>query len=321
MQAATRSKKDDSSSETRTDEVQEAIAEAIGSLKGITHDTATLITIAIYDGGINEPRFLRDIDADDTMAVLQDFEALKTKRFLAKTMASAIREQFRTGSPKRSPAKSTATSEHTATSSAVAISAVKPTARLATNESDTRPGLAKTEEFLDSTFQPYGPYDLELITRLQEVKQDTTMTREQAAQHAEDTDPLVSMALAKFLTNNMGTQTYHKYVRSQLDKSERECPIMIAWQLLAEARKVSELDLAKRYVKLLQPTKPRTPQQLTAAYQTQVDEEEELIMQGFACKCRSRDTHFKKSLLDMCDNHRSVQRNTRIILQRFSGVR
>jgi hypothetical protein len=78
MQAATRSKKDDSSSETRTDEVQEAIAEAIGSPKGITHDTATLITIAIYDGGINEPRFLRDIDAEDTMAVLQDFEELKT---------------------------------------------------------------------------------------------------------------------------------------------------------------------------------------------------------------------------------------------------
>ena len=98
------------------------MAEAIGSLKGIARDTATLIAAAIYEGGINEPRFLRDIDAADTLEVLQDFEALKTKRFLTKTMASAIRNQFRTASPKKSPQKSVAVSEHTATSSAVAIS-------------------------------------------------------------------------------------------------------------------------------------------------------------------------------------------------------
>ena len=161
---------------------------------------------------------------------------------------------------------------------------MKPTAKLAANDSDIRPGLAKTEEFLDATFQPYRSYGLELIPRLQEVKSDPTMTRTQAAAFSEGTDPLVAMALAKHLTNNMGTNTFHKYVRSQLEKGERECPILIAWQLLAEARKVSELDLAKRYVKLLQPTKPRTPTQLTAAYQVQADEEEELIMQGFACK-------------------------------------
>jgi hypothetical protein len=110
------------------------------------------------------------------------------------------------------------------------------------------------------------------------------MTRDTASQYSEDTDPLVSMALAKHLTTNMGANTYQKYVRSQLGKSERDSPILIAWQLLAEARKVSELDLAKRCVKLLQPTTPRTPQQLTVAYQAQIDEEEELIMQGFACK-------------------------------------
>ena len=47
MKPTTRSSKDGSNSETRADEVQEAIAEAIGSLKGIAHDTATLITIAV----------------------------------------------------------------------------------------------------------------------------------------------------------------------------------------------------------------------------------------------------------------------------------
>ena len=41
----------ESSSNARTDEVQEAMAEAIGSLKGIARDTATLIAAAIYEGG------------------------------------------------------------------------------------------------------------------------------------------------------------------------------------------------------------------------------------------------------------------------------
>lgn len=191
----------------------------------------------------------------------------------------------------------------------MAISAVKPTARLATNESDIRPGLAKTEEFLDATTQPYGPYDLSLTSRLQEVKDDPNMPRERAVQYGNDTDPLVAMALSKYLTNNMGTNTYQKYVRSPMDKSERENPILITWQLLpvSEARNVSELDLAKRYVKLLQPTKPRTARQLTTAYQVQVDEEEELMMQGFACKCRGREAHFKKALLDMCEHFGVLQ--------------
>ena len=70
MPPALRSADDASGSETRTDEVQAAMSEAIGSLKGITLDTATLIAAAIYEGGINEPRFLRDIDAAGTMEVL-----------------------------------------------------------------------------------------------------------------------------------------------------------------------------------------------------------------------------------------------------------
>ena len=145
------------------------------------------------------------------------------------------------------------------------------------------------------------------------------MTRDTASQYSEDTDPLVSMALAKHLTTNMGANTYQKYVRSQLGKNERDSPILIAWQLLAEARKVSELDLAKRYVKLLQPTTPRTPQQLTVAYQAQIDEEEELIMQGFACKCRTREVHFKKALLDMCDKFGVLQTRIEIAWHENKG--
>jgi len=75
--ATRRGAEDESSSEARTGEVQNAMAEAARSLKGITRDTATLIASAIYEGGINEPRFLRDIDAADTMEVLQDITGLR----------------------------------------------------------------------------------------------------------------------------------------------------------------------------------------------------------------------------------------------------
>ena len=114
----------------------------------------------------------------------------------------------------------------------------------------------------------------------EEIKTTWGLTKEAAAQLGSDTDPRVNHSLphndSHYLTQNMGLQIYNTYVKPHLTKEEREYPILVIWQLLSEARKVSEIDLSRRYTALLQPTKTTTIAGLTALYQKQIDEETEL---------------------------------------------
>ena len=73
--------------------------------------------------------------------------------------------------------------------------------------------------------------------------------------------------MARHIVRNMGSGIYNTFVKPQLTKEARECPVMLIWQLLAEARKVSEVDLSKRYTALLQPQRAKTIVGLTALYQ------------------------------------------------------
>ena len=126
-----------------------------------------------------------------------------------------------------------------------------------------------------------GPYEPQLMDIYEQVKGDWGMTKEAAAGLGSGIDPLVKQSLARHLVNNMGTGVYNTYVQPHLTKEERECPIIIVWQLLSEARNVSEVDLSIRYTALLQPKPATSIAALTTMCQGQVDEEAELRLHGF----------------------------------------
>ena len=107
------------------------------------------------------------------------------------------------------------------------------------------------------------------------------MAAEAAERLGDRVDQLVKQSMARHIVRNMGSGIYNTFVKPQLTKEARECPVMLIWQLLAEARKVSEVDLSKRYTALLQPQRAKTVAGLTALYQHQIDEETELRMHEF----------------------------------------
>ena len=76
---------------------------------------------------------------------------------------------------------------------------------------------------------------------------------------------------------------------------------MIIWQLLSEARKVSELALSKRYSAFLQPQRATTIAELTALYQQHIDEETELRLHEFVTDRKSH--HLKEAYLVLCSNY------------------
>ena len=135
----------------------------------------------------------------------------------------------------------------------------------------------------------------------EEVKGDWEMNKEAAAELGRDIEPLVKQSLAQYLIRNMGAAVYTTYVKPHLAKEERECPIMLIWQLLSEARKVSEIDLSARYTALLQPTPATSIAGLTAMYQQQIDEECELRLHEFITDRKAKP--LKEAFLQLASNY------------------
>ena len=269
------------------DEVHERMQEAILLVRGLSSNTARALAAAMAGAGVNDEDMLREITTDEVQAVMAKMEAFEDgyPLLLPKNIAVKIRAcATDTGtSPRRSPnsLRNTAISQHTATPAAVAIDGIRPIARLAVDTDTSRPGLAKTEDFLHAHVQPFAPYENHLIQIFEEVKSDWGMTAEAAERLGDRVDQLVKQSMARHIVRNMGSGIYNTFVKPQLTKEARECPVMLIWQLLAEARKVSEVDLSKRYTALLQPQRAKTVAGLTALYQHQIDEETELRMHEF----------------------------------------
>lgn len=287
---------------TAIDETHTQVHEAIMQVRGLASNVARALAAALCAAGVNDDDMLREVTADDVKEVMAHVEAFKEgyPLLLPKNIAIKLRA-CATGS--RSPSKSptsrqqSALSQHTTTSAAVAIDSIKPVARLAVDTDTSRPGLAKTEDFLHAHIQPYAPYENNLTQIYEEIKGHWDMAPDEAATLSEGVDVLVQQAMARHLTKNMGTGVYNTFVKPQLSKEARECPIMLIWQLLAEARKVSEIDLSTRYTALLQPQKARTIAGLTALYQHQVDEEAELRLHEFVTDKKARP--LKEALLEL----------------------
>ena len=269
------------------DEVHERMQEAILLVRGLSSNTARALAAAMAGAGVNDEDMLREITTDEVQAVMAKMEAFQDgyPLLLPKNIAVKIRAcATDTGtSPRRSPhsTRSLAISQHTTTPAAVAIDGIRPIARLAVDTDTSRPGLAKTEDFLHAHVQPFAPYENHLIQIFEEVKSDWGMTAEAAERLGDRVDQLVKQSMARHIVRNMGSGIYNTFVKPQLTKEARECPVMLIWQLLAEARKVSEVDLSKRYTALLQPQRAKTVAGLTALYQHQIDEETELRMHEF----------------------------------------
>ena len=307
-------KSDDNEAEEATDdagaidEVHMKVQEAILLVRGLATNTSRALAAALVAAGINDDDMLREVSAEDVKQVMDNLAVYKDGAYpllLPKNIAVKLHACVADGGspPRRSPPTSarTASSQHTTTSAAVAISSIKPTARLAEDGDSNRPGLARSEEFSYVHIKPYVPYDPRLLQAHEELRTNWDMTKEAAANIDFDIDTLVKQSLAPYLTRNMGATVYSTYIKPHLTKEERECPIMIIWQLLSEARKVSELALSKRYSALLQPQRATTIAGLTAQYQQQVDEETELRLHEFVTDRKSH--HLKEAYLVMCSNY------------------
>ena len=173
---------------------------------------------------------LREVSTEDVKQVMDHLKEYKDGAYpllLPKNIAVKLHACVAEGGspPRRSPPTSarTASSQHTTTSAAVAISSIKPTARLAEDDDSSRPGLARSEEFSYVHIKPYVPYDQRLLQAYEELSTDWSMTKEAAATIGSDIDALVKQSLAPHLIRNMGTAIYSTYVKPHLTKDEREC--------------------------------------------------------------------------------------------------
>lgn len=269
------------------DEVQVRMQEALLLVPGLASNTCRALAASLAAAGVTDDDMLRAITTDEVRQVMHTLPAFADEQyplFLPKNIGIKLRACAGAATtPNRSPAssKATAASQHTTTSAAVAIDSIKPSARLGTDAGTSRPRLAQSEEYSYAHMKPYGPYEPRLMDIYEQVKGDWGMTKEAAAGLGSGIDPLVKQSLARHLVNNMGTGVYNTYVQPHLTKEERECPIIIVWQLLSEARNVSEVDLSIRYTALLQPKPATSIAALTTMYQGQVDEEAELRLHGF----------------------------------------
>ena len=293
---------------TAIGEVQTKMQAAILLVSGLTPNTCCALAAAFATAGVSDDDMLRAITADEVREVMQTLAVFKDEPFplfLPKNIGIKLRACAGATPPRKSPSQTTANSQHTTTAAAVAIDAIRPAAKLTDDADTARPGLVKTEDFVHSHVQAYAPYDCSLMQKYEELRSDWDMTKGAAVQLGCNTDPLVKQALAQYLTKNMGTAVYNTFVRPQLTKEDRECPIMLIWQLLAEARKVSEVDLSRRYTALLQPQRATTMAQLTTLYQQQIDEEMELRLHDFVTdrKCKS----LKEAYLELSWNYPVLQ--------------
>ena len=291
----------------RNDEAHTKLQEAILQVPGLASNNARALAAALCAAGVVDDDMMREITTEEIQEVMSTMAAFKDgkyPKFLPKNIGIKIRAGAASGSPPcKSPSSSrlTATSQHAATSAAVAINAIRPTARLAQDTDTSRPGLAKSEDFTYLHLKPYSPYDPELMQVYEAVKTQWGLAKEAAEQLGSDTDPLVKQSLSHYLVQNMGLQTYNTYVKPHLTKEEREDPILIIWQLLSEARKVSEIDLSRRYTALLQPTKATNIAGLTALYQQQIDEETELRLHDFVTDKKAQP--LKEAFLELGSNY------------------
>ena len=289
------------------DEVQVRMQEALLLVQGLASNTCRALAAALAAAGVTDDDMLRAITTAEVTQVMHTLAVFKDESypvFMPKNIGIKLRACAGAATtPSRSPASSrtTAVSQHAATPAAVAIDSIKPSARLGTDSSTSRPQLAKSEEFSYAHFKPYGPYEPRLMQIYEEVKGDWDMSKEAAGGLGCGIDPLVKQSLARHLIDNMGIAIYNTYVQPHLTKEERECPITIVWQLLSEARNVSEVDLSARYTALLQPKPATSIATLTTMYQRQVDEEAELRLHEFVTDKKSQS--LKEALLQLSSNY------------------
>ena len=295
------------------DEAHTKMQEAILLVPGLASNTSRALAAALAAAGVTDDDMLREITTEmvkEVMDKLEHFADGTYPRFLPMNIGIKLRACAFAGTPQRrspSGSKATAVSQHTTTSAAVAIDTIKPSTRLAEDTDTSRPQLVKSEDFSYLHLKPYAPYEPRLMQAYEELRDDWSMDKEAAAELGRDIDPLVKQSLAQYLVKNMGTAVYTIYVKPHLTKEERECPIMIIWQLLAEARRVSEIDLSARYTALLQPTPATSIAGLTAMYQKQIDEECELRLHEFITDRKAKP--LKEAFLQLASNYPAVNKN------------
>ena len=327
-QVETRSKKEvactDDDEEATTgdmeaiDEVQTKMQEAILLVPGLASNTSRALAAALVAAGINDADMLREITTEEVEKVMLTLATYKDggyPMFLPKNVGIKIRAICLGTPTRRSPSGSrhTNTPQHTATTAAVAIDSIKPSVRLAQDTENSRPGLAKVEDFCYAHIKPYSPYEQALLQAYEELKSSWYLTKQEATRLGSDIDPLVGQSLSNYLVKNMGLHTYQTYVKPHLTKEERECPILIIWQLLSEARKISEIDLSNRYTALLQPTRATSIAQLTALYQQQIDEETELRLHSFVTDGKAK--ALKEAFLELSANYPVLLTKIEIVWQ------
>jgi len=289
--------------------ILDVIQEALQQVKILDATAAAELAQLFVDNCLDDLEMVASVTEADVQKILPQYPPyaktypdLLPKNIVMKMKKAAKQPGVTSpaGSPKAHRSESQLQSQHTTTAAAVAIDAAKSTTRLAKDEDTKRPSLDKTHDFLQDAFSPYGPYDQSLMPYLKEMKADLDFDKEAAAEVGRYTDPLVARAMLSSLRKNMGTGTYDTYVKPHLTKQERECPILVAWQILSEARKVSEVDLSKRYTAVLEPARASTVAQLAAVHQQHVDETAELRLHGFVPDAKA--PHLKEALLKMVTN-------------------